>query len=292
MARVTKEDVQGVLETFLGQGGKVAEFCAFYLQVLGTMTAGMTPEQVHASLFLNPKMTLQAQPAWMADAAMQDNAFRLVYSEEYNDARDRVRAALDGMLVAKIGPLDWSEWEHFEVFPTREMLPRQMDPVTGKEEGSKSARQRHLNARTVPGLDLFLQATAAKDEAAFLALVVDLNNEAMMQLEMLFSCYKDKDLRQIGAVCVLGKEKLRWLRAYRWGVVDPHARHAQLQAQAQRATRAEARKGELGRTLRKFTSKFIELVAKGADDAELRQFLASEAHLSPTDVDRVMEVMS
>lgn len=243
----------------------VKELCGLYLRVLDTLRDGLEPDQIRATLFLNLKLARQAGASWVEDTRTADEAYRLVYSSEYNGARDVARHTLERYAAAKLRISDvyeGGEWEHLEVFPTHEMLPR-----VSEDETVQVARIRHLKARSLPHLQLLLQVADAWDELAFLQLATSLDRGNMLLVEALLSGNKEEDLQTTGlGNYFLRKEKLRWIRAVRWGDFDPQPRIRHLRALA-------ALKKQAGPILRQQTPGFHALLNGTPSPDTLRRYL-------------------
>lgn len=263
MANIKGTEVCEVLRNLAGGTADeaVKDFCKLYLRVLGMLREGLSPDQIRATLFLNLKLARQAGASWIEDPRTADEVYRLVYSPEYNGTRDVVRRTLEQFVASKIGVVGGvyssNEWEHFEVFPTHEMLPR------AEGETVQGSKMRHLKARSLPDLQLLTQVADARDELTFLQL---LGGEDLLLCEALLSGFKEEDLQAAGlGNYFLRKEKLRWVRAIRWGDFDPQPRIRHLVALA--ALRKQA-----GSVLRQHTPRFHALLNRPSPDV-LREYL-------------------
>lgn len=265
MANITGTEIREVLRNLAGgtADAAVKEYCGLYVRVLSTLREGLSPGQIRATLFLNPKLARQAEASWIEEPRAADEVYRLVYSPEFNEARDVVRHTLERYVAGKLGVTGVYEsggWEHFEFFPTHEMLPRT------EGETVQGAKERHFKAKSLPNLELLLQVAGVRDELAFLQLITCLDQGNMLLVEALLSGFKEEDLQAAGlGNYFLRKEKLRWIRAVRWGDFDP-------QPQIRRLVALAALRKQTGPILRQQTPGFYALLNRPSPDV-LREYL-------------------
>lgn len=204
---------------------EVQEFVDFYLSVLNSLPPDETdPQRIRSYLTLNIKLALKSGASWVSSQTQRYKANKMVYSSQYNYARDLVRRKLEETFPSEEGT-----WDHLEVFPTREMIPRR------EGEKAKEAKVRALRERSLPKLKEFLRVANATTEEDVLRAIIEggwLEEEnGLLYLEALCSAFKEEELKREGlGGFPLKKRTIRLVRAIRWGDIDPRRQLARLEA--------------------------------------------------------------